>query len=92
MQQAFFIIVSLLAAGYSLWTKQMKTALGFLILTISFTLMFPWLAMGALADIFGAIALVLFLLGAIIIVFKGQTAIIEASEHLPMVKEETDEK
>lgn len=92
MQQAFFIIILLLAAGYCVWTKQMRIALGFLILAIAFAFLFPGLATGPLVDIFSAIALILFALGAIIIAWKGQTAIIESPEHLPMVKDETEEK
>lgn len=70
MNQAFSIIILLMGATYAIFTKQAKTALGFLILAISFALVIPNLATGFWADFFGAFSMLLLLIGVIVIVKK----------------------
>lgn len=70
MQAAFLIIISLFGAAYAVWSKQGKVALGFLILAGSFVLAIPDLGVGITADIFGALSLIMFLVGVLVIVGK----------------------
>lgn len=82
MQSAFLIIISLLAAIYSVWTKQMKLALGILILMVSFILAIPDIGKGIWVDIFGALALIVFLAGMLVIVWKKKDNSLINSEEL----------
>lgn len=70
MQEAFLIIISLLGAAYAFWTKQPKTALGLLILAAGFVFFIPNLAVGIVSDIYGALSLVIYLAGVIVIVWQ----------------------
>jgi|GEM_PF-1166124 len=79
MQQAFLIIIALAGAVYAILTKQGKIGLGFLILAASFVLTFPNLVQGSWVDVFGALSLIGFLAGVIIIVWKAPSAKIEKS-------------
>lgn len=79
MQQAFLIIIALASAVYAFLTKQGKIGLGFLVLAASFVLTFPNLVQGGWVDVFGALSLIGFLAGAIIIVWKKPVAKIEKS-------------
>lgn len=75
MGAAFLIIISVLAAGYALFTKQLKMAAGFLILGVAFVFSIPSLATGVRADIFGAITMILYAVGVLAVVFKKPTAV-----------------
>lgn len=77
MQAVFLIIVSILAAGYALITRQAKIALGLLVVAISFVFAIPGLVSGVWVDIFGALVLIIFAVGMILIVYpkKGVKAI-----------------
>lgn len=70
MEQAFLIIILVLGAIYGLFTKQGKTALGLLVMAISFVFVIPNLVGGIWVDIFGAIQMILFVIGILVIVFK----------------------
>lgn len=88
MYQVFLAIISLIAAGYSFFTKQPKMGLGFLIIAGSAFLLNPNLAIGVRADFYGATALVLFVLGSLVIVWKKREPKVEESES----KEKEEEK
>jgi thiol:disulfide interchange protein len=77
MYQIFLAIISLLATVYCFWTKQVKMAFGFLILTVAFFLLNPQLTMGIQTDIAGASAMVLFIAGSFLIVWKKRPKIEE---------------
>lgn len=79
MQQAFLIIISLLGAIYALVTKKAKIALGLLILGISFGFAIPNLAKGIWTDVLGAISLILFALGVLVMVWPKKKAPVENS-------------
>lgn len=70
MNQTFLMIISLLAAGFSFFTRQPKKGLGFLIYTVAFFLSIPSLAFGIKSDFLGAAGLVLFVFGGLVIVWK----------------------
>jgi len=70
MYQAFLAIISLVAGAYCFWTKQVRMAFGFLIFAAAFFLLIPNLTFGIKTDIVGAVAMVLFVLGAILIAYK----------------------
>lgn len=70
MYQTFLAIISLLAGLYAFWTKQVKMGLGFLIYAGAFVLLIPNLTVGIKTDIVGAIAMVLFVGGSLLIVLK----------------------
>lgn len=70
MTQAFLIIIALAGATYAFVTKQGKVGLGFLILAVSFALTFPSLVTGVWVDVLGALSLIIFLIGAMVIVWK----------------------
>ena len=89
MYQIFLAIISLIAAGYSLFTKQPKIGLGFIILAGAAFLLNPNLAtIGVRADFYGASALVLYLFGSLVIVWKKREPKIEE----PVSKEKEEEK
>lgn len=73
MQQAFLIIISVLGAIYALFTKQNKTALGLLVIAISFVFVIPDLVTGIWVGVFEAIQMILFVVGILIIVFKKKS-------------------
>lgn len=77
MPQAFLIIIALAGAAYAFVTRQAKIGLGFLILAVSFALTFPNLATGIWVDVLGALSLIVFLIGAIVIVWKKSASKIE---------------
>lgn len=84
MQQAFLIIIALTGAAYAFVTKQGKVGLGLLILAVSFALSFPNLVKGVWVDILGALSLIIFLVGVIVIVWKKASKIektVEPSEN-----------
>src|SRR3990167_7038040 len=77
MPETFFVVISLLAVGYAFFTKQVKLGLGLLVLTITFALMIPNLSYGIRTDFLNAIALVVFIIGIFVIVWKKPTKKIE---------------
>ena len=70
MQQAFLIIIAVVGAIYGLFTKQAKTALGFLIIGVSFIFVIPDIVTGIWGDVFGALSLNFFAIGVFVIIFK----------------------
>ena len=73
MQEAFLAIITVLACGYALFTKQMRVVFGLFVLTISFVIMVPNLIQ-KWSDFFGALAMIIFALGILILVYqKKQT-------------------
>lgn len=70
MQQAFSIIIAVVGAIYGLFTKQAKTALGFLIIGISFVFVIPDIVTGVWVDVFGAFSMIFFAIGVFLVVFK----------------------
>lgn len=86
MQAVFFIIILALGAIYAAITKQGKLALGLLILAISFIFTIPNLVTGVWQDIFGAISMIFFVLGVLVMVFK-KIKVVENQE-----KSQTEEK
>jgi thiol:disulfide interchange protein len=77
MYQTFLAIISLLAGAYAFWTRQVKMGLGFLILAGAFILLIPNLTVGIKTDIFGALAMALFVLGSLLIVWKKKPRVEE---------------
>lgn len=75
MYQTFLAIISLLAAGYCFFTKQVRIGLGYLVYTIAFVLLMPKLTVGIESDIASAGAMVLFVGGSLIIIWKKKVAI-----------------
>ena len=90
MQQAFLVIISVLAAIYSAWTKQGKMALGFLILAIASVLIIPGLVGGIWVNVFAAASLIIYLVGAAVIVWKKKelTTVEPPENKPPEVKDE----
>ena len=80
MPETFFVVISLLAVGYAFFTKQVKLGLGLLVLTITFALMIPNLSYGIRTDFLNAIALVVFIIGIFVIVWKKPVKKIEEPE------------
>ena len=70
MDQTFLAIISLVAAGYAFFTRQAKQGLGFLIYTAAFILLIPGLASGITTDVLRAVAMVLFVVGSFVIIFR----------------------
>lgn len=70
MQQAFLIIIAVVGAIYGLFTKQVKTALGFLIIGVSFIFVIPDIVTGIWVDVFGALSMIFFAIGVFVIIFK----------------------
>jgi len=70
MDQTFLAIISLVAAGYAFITKQPKQGLGFLIYTGAFILLMPGLSSGIVTNVLVALAMVLFVVGSFVIIFK----------------------
>lgn len=91
MTQAFLIIIALAGASYAFVTRQVKIGLGFLILAVSFALTFPKIVSGAWIDIFGALSLIMFLIGTIAIVWKKPVLKIEKSTETSVDNSEIDE-
>lgn len=93
MTQAFLVIIFVLAAAYGAWTKQGKTALGFLILAIAAFLVIPGLVGGIWVDVFSAASLVVFLAGAAVIVWKKKEPVVPNTEiKKPEPESEKNEK
>jgi len=88
MQAAFLIIISLLGAAYSVWTKQGRIALGLLILAIAFVLQIPEIVHGVWVDVFGALSLVLFAVGIFVAVWRKKEPPLKMPENI----EKTEEK
>lgn len=81
MYQIFLGVISLLAAGYCFFTKQAKMGLGFIIYAVAFVLLNPDLAEGVKSDFYGALALVLFVFGSLVICYKKKvTEVSKTSE------------
>jgi CHASE2 domain-containing sensor protein len=72
--QAFLSVISLIAAAYAFFTRQAKLGLGLIIYTIVFFLLIPNIAFGIKADFISAIAMVLFVAGSFVIVWKKKKA------------------
>ncbi|MGA2666900.1 MAG: hypothetical protein ABSE91_02300 [Patescibacteria group bacterium] len=70
MDQTFLAIISLFTAGYAFTTKQARSGLGFLVYTAAFILLIPGLSSGVMNDIFRAFAMVLFVVGSFLIIWK----------------------
>lgn len=68
--QAFLAVITLIAAAYAFFTRQAKVGLGFVIYAIVFFLLIPNIAFGIKGDFLNAIALVLFIVGSFVIVWK----------------------
>lgn len=77
MYQTFLAIISLLAGLYAFWTKQVKMGLGFLVFAGAFILLIPNLTTGIKTDVLGAVAMVLFVGGCLLVVWKKKTKIEE---------------
>lgn len=77
MYQAFLAIISLLAGAYCFWTKQVRMAFGFLVFAGAFFLLIPNLTFGIKTDIVGAGAMVLFVIGVILVVYKKREPKVE---------------
>ncbi len=77
MYQTFLAIISLLAGLYAFWTKQVKMGLGFLIFAGAFILLIPNLTTGIKTDIVGAVAMVLFVGGCLLIAWKKRPKVEE---------------
>jgi len=80
MYQAFLAIISLLATVYCFWTKQVRTAFGFLVFAGVFFLLIPNLTFGIKTDIVSAVAMILFVGGAILMVYKKMEPKIESPQ------------
>ncbi len=91
MQQAFLIIIAVAGAAYAFVTKQGKIGLGFLILAVSFAASFPNIVTGIWNDILGALSLIIFLIGAIVIVWKPKVKIEKPIEPSPENNEQKTE-
>jgi hypothetical protein len=70
MEQTFLAIISLLAAGYAFFSKQPKMGLGFLIYTGAFILLMPGLSSGIWTNVLIASAMVLFVAGSLVMIYK----------------------
>ena len=70
MYQAFLAVITLIAAAYAFFTRQPKLGLGFVIYAVVFFLLIPNIAFGIKADFLNALALVLFIVGTFVIVWK----------------------
>ena len=92
MQTAFLIIISLLGTGYAFWTKQFKTATGFLIFAIAFALTIPDIVSGFWVDILLAISIILFAIGAFIIIYQKKEKKISAEKTEEKSQEMPEEK
>ncbi len=68
--QAFLTVISLLAAAYAFFTRQAKLGLGLVVYAVVFFLLIPNIAFGIKDDFIKAIALVLFIVGSFVIVWK----------------------
>jgi len=66
----FLVLVSLIGAGYSFWTKQVKIALGFIVYAAVFFLLIPDLMTGTVSSFLEALALILFVVGTLVICWK----------------------
>jgi len=73
----FLVLVSLIGAGYSFWTKQIKTGLGFVVYAAVFAMLMPDWATGAVSSFLGGGALILFVFGTFVIVYKKRPKEIE---------------
>lgn len=84
MQQTFLVIISAIGAGYALLTKQFRLSFGLLILGFSFVLMIPSIAsgLGVRTDIFGALSMIVFLGGVIIMVYKKREKPVDEKEEI----------
>ena len=83
LQTAFLIIFSLVGVGYSLFTKQMKLALGLFILTIAFVLQIPNMVTGFWVDLFTALSIIIFALGIFVMIWqkKEKEPIVDKEEN-----------
>lgn len=70
LQTAFLIIFSLVGAGYAVFTKQMKMALGLFILTIAFVLQIPNMVTGFWVDLFTALSIIIFAVGIFAMIWQ----------------------
>lgn len=70
MDQTFLAIISLLAAGYAFFSRQARLGLGFLIYTGAFILLIPGLSSGIWTNVVIALAMVLFVAGSFVIIWK----------------------
>lgn len=70
MTETFLGIISLLAAVYCFFTKQALKALGFIVFAGTFFLLIPDISGGLRTNFYQAGAMVLFILGVIIVVYK----------------------
>lgn len=66
---AFLIIITAAAAAYALFAKKAKIAGGLFIMTLAFILVIPDLATGFWSSILLALSLIIYLLGAIVLVY-----------------------
>lgn len=77
--QAFLSVISLIAAVYAFFTHQAKAGLGLVIYAVVFFLLIPNIAFGIKGDFLNAIALVLFVVGSFVIVYKKPKKPVEPS-------------
>ncbi len=77
MYETFLAIISLLGAVYCFWTKQVLKALGYIVIAGSFFLLIPNLADGIKGNFYQAIAMVLFIFGTILVIYKKKKEFVE---------------
>ncbi len=70
MYQAFLAIISLIAAIYAFVTRQFKIGIGMIVVAAVFILLIPSINWKINTDIISALAMVLYLAGALLIVYK----------------------
>ena len=75
----FLVLVSLIGAGYSFWTKQIKIGLGFIVYAAVFFLLIPDLMTGTVSSFLAALALILFVVGTFVICWKKKIKTISSS-------------
>jgi len=73
--QAFLSVISLIAAAYAFFTRQAKLGLGLVVYAVVFFLLIPEIAFGIKGDFLNAIALVLFVVGSFVIVYKKKASV-----------------
>ena len=87
LQTAFLIIFSLVGAGYAVFTKQMKLAMGLFILTIAFVLQIPNMVTGFWVDLFNALSILIFAVGVFTMIWKKKE-----QTNSEEVKQDTEQK
>lgn len=86
MTETFLGIISLLGVVYCIFTKQVVKALGFIVFAGTFFLLIPNISDGVKTNFYQAGAMVLFVAGTIIVVYKKK------NKNKENVEEKVEEK